>query len=414
MKKVAIIGGGIVGLSSAYYLSQAGFEVTVISDDDKKEGCSYGNAGMIVPSHFIPLAAPGIISQGLRWMLRSDSPFYIKPRFDKNLVSWGWKFYKAATAANVQKAMPLLKALNTSSRELYVQLAEEEGLNFSLCTKGLFTLCKTRHALQEEAQIAVKAKQMGMKAEILTPKELMAMDPGVEFDVEGGVYWPLDAFMVPGRFMAEMQNLLSGRGVKFAAGQIKSITVKGSKIAGLNTDSATVVADEYIVAAGAWSSGLLRNLKVNIPLQGGKGYSVEVNTPPVKPEICSLLAEARVSVTPMDGAVRFGGTMELNGTDRSINLNRVGGIFKSIPGYYPQFKDTDFTASKVWVGLRPCSPDGLPYIGRFKHYDNLIAATGHSMMGMSLGPITGKLVSQVVSGKKTEVDISLLNPDRYL
>ncbi|MBL6445779.1 FAD-dependent oxidoreductase [Fulvivirga sp. 29W222] len=413
MKKVAIIGGGVVGLSSAYYLSELGYQVTVVSDDDQNKGCSYGNAGMIVPSHFIPLAAPGMVILGLKWMLRNDSPFHIKPRFSKDLISWGWKFYKAATPANVQRAMHVLKEMNMESRNLYLQLAEEESLDFSLQTKGLFMLCKTSHALKEERMVAERARQLGMKAETLTAAELMSMDEGVEMDVEGGVYFPMDAYMVPGLFMSGMKVLLEKRGVSFVSERGKGLDMRGGRVIALQTSGDLVRADEFVIAAGAWSSELIKALKVNIPLQGGKGYSVMVDQPPAYPGICALLSEARVSVTPMNSAIRFGGTMELNGTDRTVNDKRVGGIYKSIPDYYPQFKNTDFQKSDVWVGLRPCSPDGLPYIGKFKHYDNLTAATGHSMMGMSLGPVTGKLVSQIVSGQKTDIEIAILNPDRY-
>lgn len=413
MKKIAIIGGGVVGLSSAYYLSELGYQVTVVSDDDQHKGCSYGNAGMIVPSHFIPLAAPGMVMLGLKWLLRNDSPFYIKPRFSKDLMSWGWKFYKAATLAHVQNAMHVLKGMNMESRNLYLQLAEEESLDFSLQTQGLFMLCKTSHALKEESIVAEQARGLGMNAETLSAAELMSMESGVEMDVAGGVYFPMDAYMVPGLFMSGMRMLLEQRGVTFVSEKVTGLDMKGSRITALQMTADILRADEFIVAAGAWSSGLLKALKVNIPMQGGKGYSIMVDQPPVYPRICALLSEARVSVTPMDGAIRFGGTMELNGTDRTVNSKRVGGIYKSIPQYYPQFKNTDFQRSDVWVGLRPCSPDGLPYIGRFRHYDNLVAATGHSMMGMSLGPVTGKLVSQVVSGEKPDIDIAILNPDRY-
>lgn len=403
----------MVGLCSAYYLSELGYDVTVISDDDKKKGCSYGNAGMIVPSHFIPLAAPGMVMMGLKWLLKPDSPFYIKPRFSRDLMSWGWKFYKAATPAKVHKAMFVLKDMNMTSRSLYLQLAEKESLDFALKTKGLFMLCKTKHALEEEIMVASHARQLGMIAEVLSAEEMMKMDSGVDMDVEGGVYFPMDAYMVPGLFMSGMRELLEKRGVKFISEQVTELSMRGSRITAVQTTEESLRADEVIVAAGAWSSSLLKALHVNIPMQGGKGYSIMVEKPPVYPGICALLSEARVSVTPMNGAVRFGGTMELNGTDRTVNNRRVGGIYKSIPDYYPQFKNTDFRSSDVWVGLRPCSPDGLPYVGKFKHYDNLTAATGHSMMGMSLGPVTGKIIAQVISGQKTDINISLLNPDRY-
>ncbi|NMM50376.1 NAD(P)/FAD-dependent oxidoreductase [Marinigracilibium pacificum] len=413
MKKVAIVGGGVVGLCSAYYLNALGYEVSVISDDLEKKGCSYGNAGMIVPSHFIPLAAPGVILMGLKWMLRPDSPFHIHPRLNSDLISWGLKFYKASTAKHVENSKSVLSNLNLSSRELYLDIQEKENIDFSLKTKGLFMLCKTKKGLEEETHVARLSNKLGIPAEVLSPRELMEIDKNVELDVEGGVYFPLDACFNPTLFMNQMHLVLQQKGVKFISDKVESININGNKVTSLETTHQEIIADEFIIAAGIWSTNLLQSLEVNIPMQGGKGYSVMVENPATKPEICSLLCEARVSVTPMGDSIRFGGTMELNGTDMSISHQRLAGIFKSIPQYYPQFKEKDFLSAPTWVGLRPCSPDGLPYIGRFKNYTNLTAATGHAMMGMSLGPITGKLISQIIAGHKTNIDISQLNPNRY-
>jgi D-amino-acid dehydrogenase len=174
------------------------------------------------------------------------------------------------------------------------------------------------------------------------------------------------------------------------------------------------MADEYVVCGGALSPVLLRGLGLRLPLEAGKGYSITLPSPRCLPAVGSILSEARVAVTPMGSSLRFAGTMELSGLDLSINLARVGAIVRAVPRYFPEFGPDDFRDVQPWAGLRPCSPDGLPYVGRFRRYTNLSIATGHAMLGVSLGPITGKLMADILSGKEPSVEIAALNPERYL
>ncbi|MBT29345.1 MAG: amino acid dehydrogenase [Thalassobius sp.] len=413
-KSVLIVGGGIIGLCSAYYLHKKGLEVTVVDAGNYEGSCSFGNAGMVVPSHFIPLAAPGMITQGIKWMFNPESPFHIKPRLDKGLISWGWKFYKASSEKKVQQAMPVLKELNLISKELYEQIAVDESLEFAFQKKGLVMYCKSLESFQEEIEVAHKANKLGLKTEILDKEDAQSLDPGLKLDIEGAVYFPLDAFLTPNLFMKGLKDKLESDGVKFLRNtEIKGFQVKNNKITGVETPIEVLSADEYVIATGSWSASLLKNLKLSIPLMAGKGYSFVVPNPKAMPEICSILTEARVAVTPMAHGLRFAGTMELAGLDLDINKRRLEGIFKSIPQYFPEFSADDFRDLEIWSGLRPCSPDGMPYIGRFNKYTNLVAATGHSMMGMSLGPVSGKMVSQIITNEKAEVESPLLSVDRY-
>ena len=409
MSRLVIIGAGVIGLCSAYYAARKGHKVTIIdSRSEDHEGCSFGNAGMVVPSHFIPLAAPGMVALGLKWMWNPESPFYIKPSLSPALLSWGYKFWRAANPEHVRRSAPLLRDLSFASRELFEELSREE--DFGLVQKGLLMLCKTEHALEEESKMAEQARALGVPAESLNAKRTAELDPGARLDIAGSIYFPKDCHLSPNRFMASMRQRLQKLGVEFQWNtNIHELTREGAQIKAAGDFGA----DEFVIAGGSWSPELAGNLGLNIPMQAGKGYSLTLTKPCQLPELCHILCEARVAVTPMGPNLRFGGTMEIAGLNENINPVRVQGIIKSAHKYYPDFTPEDFANIKPWCGLRPCSPDGLPYIGRAHRYKNLTIATGHAMMGLSLGPITGKLISEILSKERISLDLTLLNPDRY-
>lgn len=414
---VVIIGSGIIGLYSAYYLQQKGHKVTIIERTDGADGCSYGNAGMIVPSHFIPLAVPGMIEKGIRWMFNSESPFYVKPRLNWDLISWGLKFYKAANPKQVEKAMPALRDISLLGKKLYQDFAKDEKNDFSFEEKGLMMLCKTEHNFHEEAEVAETANKIGIEARVLDLSALHQLEPEVKPDVAGAVYYPGDSHLYPNALVRKLKDLLQKQGVEFLYntevvdfesenGTIKSIKTQPGK---------TIAVEELIIATGSWSQTLAKQLNINLPMQAGKGYSTTLEQQKGKKlNIPSILLEARVAITPMaDNLIRFGGTMEIGGINQNINMNRVRGIIKAVPEFFPDYPIEIPKQEKVWSGLRPCSPDGLPYIGRTKKYKNLIIASGHAMMGLSLAPGTGKLVQEIVDNEKTSIDISLYKPERY-
>jgi D-amino-acid dehydrogenase len=406
---VVIIGSGVIGLSCAYYAARDGHRVTVIdAREESREGCSYGNAGMVVPSHFVPLAAPGMVALGLKWMWNPESPFYIKPRLDAELLSWGFKFWKAATRERVERAAPLLRDLSFASRTCFEELSAVA--DFGLVKKGLLMLCKTQQALDEEAKMAAEAIRLGVPAEILDAKATAALDPNVRMDIAGCVYFPKDCHLSPNRFMAVLKAELDRLGVMFVwEKSVDDLRIEGRRI----QSALDIEADEFVIAGGSWSPQLAKQLGLNLPMQAGKGYSLTLKAPRQLPQICSIFSEARIAVTPMGNSLRFGGTMEIAGLNEEINPVRIRGIVKAVPKYYPEFREDDFADVKPWCGLRPCSPDGLPYIGRAKKFDNLCIATGHAMMGLSLGPITGKIIAGQLARAKPTIDLTLLDPDRY-
>jgi D-amino-acid dehydrogenase len=414
-RKIIIIGGGVSGLSTAYFCARRGHAVTVLDRRDAAhEGCSHGNAGMIVPSHFTPLAAPGMVALGLKWMWNPESPFYVKPRLSWDLARWGWKFYRAATAAHVARSAPLLRDLSLASRRCFEEFAAVPGNDFGLVKKGLLMLCRTEHALQEEARTAEQAKRLGIPAEVLNAKETAALEPNVRMNIAGAVYFPKDCHLSPSRFMAALRTEAQRAGAILEwQHEITGWHVHGGEIEAVCTPQGEVQGDEFVLCSGAWSPLVGRQLGLDLPMQAGKGYSLTLPKPRQLPEICAIFTEARMAITPMGGALRVGGTMEISGLNEEINPARVQGIIKAVPQYYPDFRPEDFQQVPVWRGLRPCTPDGLPYLGRTDGYANLMVATGHAMMGLSLGPITGKLVSEVLSGESPSLPLDLLRPERF-
>ncbi|NCI46784.1 NAD(P)/FAD-dependent oxidoreductase [Sediminibacterium soli] len=411
--KAVIIGGGIIGLSTAYYLVRDGWEVTVVDRSDLSDNCSYGNLGMIVPSHFVPLAAPGIVSQGLRWMFSSSSPFYVKPSLNAQLVGWGWKFLRSANAKNVAASAPHLKAINLLSKQLYEDMAKEPGFEFGLEKKGIMMYFKTEKVAEEEIHMAETARSMGLDAVALTAAEARALEPDMDLDVLGAVHYRCDAHLYPNKLMEQMQLWLKWKGVQFVTGsEVRQVYSRANRITGIQTGSAGIAGDVFVFAAGSWMPQLLKLAALQLPLMPGKGYSF-MQQPARQLNIPAILCEARVAITPMGNSVRFGGTMEIAPVNSQVNMNRVKGIVDSVPAYLPGLAVQMPEKDKIWYGFRPCSPDGVPYIGYGARYENLLYGAGHAMMGLSLGPATGLLLSELASRRKTSIDVHAFDPARF-
>lgn len=262
--------------------------------------------------------------------------------------------------------------------------------------------------------MAAKARELGIPAEVLDARELAKLEPAVRMDVIGAIYFPKDCHLTPHRFMARLKSLAKEAGVEFSwETDALAIHREGRRVRAVVTNKGEFASDEVILCAGSWSPALAREMRMKLPMQPGKGYTLTLENPPALPTICSILSEARVAVTPMGNSLRVGGTMEMAGLNEDINSVRVRGIIKATTRYYPEFEEQHFDGVKAWRGLRPVSPDGLPYLGRTSRYDNVVVATGHAMMGLSLGPVSGKLVAQILSGEIPTINIQLLNPDRY-
>lgn len=413
MSEIIIIGAGIVGLSSAYYLHRQGYKVTVLDKGDIKDNCSFGNAGMIVPSHFIPLASPGMVQQGIRWMFNSKSPFYVRPAVNMDLISWGLKFLKHANAGHVSAAAVPLRDLSLLSKQLFSELAKEPGFEFELKSKGILALYKTEKVAEEEAHLAKRANELGLDMAVLTAAECQRLQPGLMLDVLGAVHYRDDGHLSPPKLMNALLTYLEREGVSVMRNhEVTRVETTGRKITSLFTGDKKWTADQYVLASGSWSPAVAKLMNLKLSLMPGKGYSFMEDEPAGRMTIPALLCEARVAITPMNGSIRYSGTMELDKINHKINLQRVRGIVESVPKYFSDLKPKLPATENIWYGFRPSSPDGLPYIGRSADQENLIVATGHGMMGLSLGPATGRLVSQLASFQKTDIDIIAFSPFR--
>ena len=415
-RSVIICGGGVIGLSCAYYLAREGWRVTVVERNaEGADTCAHGSAGFVSPSHVIPLAAPGMVWKGLKWMMSSRSPFYIKPRLDGDLMRWGWLFARACTERHVRRSAPVLRDLCLGSRKLFVELADITGNSFELKTEGLLNLCQTQECLDHETHgLAALANELGIEAQVLDAAQTAALEPGARLAVMGSVYFPIDVHLTPRRLMSALTTLLTDMGVKFSWNtSIYGWRAEGGRIAGVSTTAGDLFADEYVLTGGSWSPSMVNGLGLRLPMQAGKGYSLTIEKPRFQLSKPLILTERRVAVTPMGVSLRFGGTMEISGHSDNVRPERVEQIIAAARSFFPELTVADFAGLKPWFGYRPVTPDGLPYLGRLGRYANLATASGHAMLGLTLAPISGLLIAELLTGRKPSVDLTLLNPNRY-
>ena len=346
-------------------------------------------------------------------MFNSASPFYVKPRLDKDFIQWSWLFKKSATPKKVAKALPVIKDINVLSRELYKDIKASNDFDFTYDQKGLLMCYQTEKAGEEEWDTGKRAIELGLKVENLTKEEVKKIEPNVDYNIKGAVYYHSDAHMTPNNYMHQLKAYLEKNGVEIIeSSKVLDVDVASNQIQSVITREQTYVADEFVLATGSWSQHMAKKIGIHIPLQAGKGYSINVQQE-TNITLPAILIEAKVAVTPMEGFTRFAGTMELGGINHKINQKRVNAIANASKSYYKNLTIAEDEKQNAKCGLRPCSPDGLPYIGKSKNCKNLVVASGHAMMGWSLGPATGKLVSEIISDQKTSLNLNPFSIDRF-
>ena len=411
-RDVLVIGGGVIGVCIAYYLVQKGREVTILEQGEIGSGSSFGNTGLIVPGHSIPLAHPGALGQGLKWLLRSDSPFYVKPRFDWELINWLWKFVKASNVVSMREGIRILSELGYASLELLESLVADEGLDCDYHQKGWLMAYRTAKGMEAAIEETQLLGEFGVESAVLSRDEMTTMEPALRPDLAGGVYLPNEAHLNPARFVEALAVMAAEKGVKsILAAQVQGLESGNGKVRRVWTTKDEFEPQQVVVAAGAWSPELVKELGIKLPVQAAKGYSVTLPNGVNNPKIALYFGEAMVAATPLDEGLRLAGTLEMTGMDFEINRRRVTGILRSAGEYIELPKDAEQV--EPWRGLRPCTPDGLPIMSRAPKHKNLYLATGHCMLGMTLGPITGKLMAQLMCGQQPEIGLEPFNMARF-
>jgi D-amino-acid dehydrogenase len=415
MKNVIVIGGGIIGLGSALYLQRAGHKVAVIDKDGFTDNCSYGNLGYICPSHFIPLATPGIVWQGIKWMFNSRSPFYVQPSLNLSLVDWGLKFMRSATQKNVEAAAAPLKDIAVFSQDEYSAWQKIEGFDFAFEHKGILEIFKTEKVAHHAAATVETGKKLGLDVDLLDAKGLQALEPETKINALGAINFKCDAHLYPNKLMDSLKKYLPKQGVELIHDEVTGFEKASGKITKVLCGKNAYAVDEVVIAAGSWSREIAAMLNTKIPLMPGRGYSFTLDNPAYKLNHPAILAEGRVAITPFENGhkMRYGGTMEVVGIKTPPRYHRVEGIINAVKNFLPEFKLEMPVRDKIWYGYRPTSADGLPYIGRIKKFNNVVVATGHAMLGLSLGAGTGKLVSELVDEKKSSVDLKAFEVERF-
>jgi len=410
-----IIGGGVIGVCCAYYLAKRGARVTLLERDQVGRAASFGNAGSITPDH-PPINKPGRVRQALKSLLHPLSPLYVAPKPDPALARWLWIFSRTCTERHLNHAMTALAPLGRTSRCLFDELIETEKLKCYFRREGYYEVYLTERGWKSAQKEAALVSRFGFHPEVMAGGALRDREPDLNDRVVGGVFHPEAASINPYQFVSEMALRAEGYGARFLTGsEVVALQTFGDRVCGIETRSGEVLeSDAVVLAGGAYSVPLLRKLGVHFPLQPAKGYHRDCTPAASGSELlrhACVLGESMVFCTPMDGFVRFAGTLEFSGLNHEMRRPRLEQITKASTRYLKTAADA--LVRSEWCGLRPCLPDGLPAIGALSRFPGLFVATGHAMMGLTLGPATGQLVAECVLDGSPSLDIGALRPDRF-
>jgi D-amino-acid dehydrogenase len=313
----------------------------------------------------------------------------------------------------MEKNVPHLNNILQLSRRLTAEMRDDLGNHFQMKEMGCLMLYKSTTTEKHEIELAQEAAAFNIETRVLSANEVQEMEPEVQVDVKGGVLYPIDAHLHPGDLMKTIHEHLLANGVEFHLNtSISGFEKQGRKVTKVLTDKGDFVGDEVVLATGSWISSHLKYLGIHLLLQAGKGYSMTFENISKNLHYPSILVDHRVAMTPMGGDLRMGGTMEISGIGSKMLIKRVASIYKAAKSYFPDLPVEFPSEDKIWYGLRPLSPEGLPYLGRHSNYDNLVIAGGHAMLGISLAAGSGKLVEEIISGEKLSMDISAFDVER--
>jgi D-amino-acid dehydrogenase len=411
-KEIIVIGGGVIGVCIAYYLTAEKYDVTLVEKNQICSGSSHGNSGLISCANPTPMAEPGVIKKGLRWMLDAEGPFYIKPRLDPALLRWVLGFRAACREKPMRRAIDVTLAMRRISKQLTAELSAEDKLSFGWQHKGRMLVYQKNDSLKDGIETLNFLNQYGVSGKILDSEGVRELDPNIQPSVVGGIYYPDYEHVLPERYVNGMARIAEDRGAVLKTDtEVIGFETTAKRISKVVTTRGDYSPDQIVLAAGSWSPVIAKDLGLRVPIQPAKGYSITVKRTSGCSEIPLSLADHKVAVTPMGEQLRFSSNLELVGYDASINRRRIAAARRAVNLYLAGIDELELI--QIWSGFRPNTPDTLPIIERNDAYANLILATGHDMLGMTHSLITGKLVSEIVGGKKPSVDLEPFRLGRF-
>lgn len=412
-QRIVIIGGGIIGTACAHYLARDGHDITILEREDFASGSSHGNCGYLVYGHVLPLTEPGAVMNTLKAMGRRNSPFYVKPRIDPTLWMWLLSFAMRCNTRSMMAAAKVRSSLLHSTAVLYQELMQSLGEACEFERKGNLFVYQDHKAWQAYAATdQILREHFDEPAQRLNGDELVAFEPALRQGLAGGWFYESDSHLNPGKLLAAWRSQLEASGVTVREHcGVDAIQRRGERAVGVMTHQGEIEADVIVVAAGAESPTFQKQLGCRIPIQPGKGYSITMPRPKICPKVSMLLQQHRVGVTPFATGYRLGSTMEFSGYDTSIRDKRLALLTEGATHYLRE--PVTEPIEEKWYGWRPMTYDDLPIVDRSPMMDNVFIAAGHGMMGLTLGPVTGKLIAEIVSGSKPHVDIEPLRVGRF-
>ena len=407
-----VIGGGIVGVSTAYYLARRGHRVTLVERGDLGAGASFGPAGIVAIGH-PPLPRPGLVKQVLKWMLDGGSPLYVAPRFDLALFKWFWEFRKACTEEHFRRCMSVLAELGRETRACFEEILEREPMACTYHRKGWREVFRTEQGLAEGRHDADLLREYGFEVEVVDGTEIMRREPALKDGVVGAVHYSESAFTDPYVFLTQLAERAEAHGarIRTRVEALKLLTEAG-RVSGVRLETGEQLeADTVVIAGGIWTTRLAHQIGVHIPMQAGKGYHRNITKPDPCVSVATVLVEKHIAVTPMSDHLRLSGTVEFSGINHRMVQKRLDMLTAAARHYVKGIGQTQ-TVSE-WCGLRPCTADGLPVVGWAPNVGGAFIATGHARMGFTLGPITGRLTSECILDGEPSLDIAPLRAGRF-
>lgn len=411
MSRTVVVGAGAIGLACACELARRGEQVVVLDKAGVGQACSAGNAGWITPSISDPIPAPGLVATSIRWMLSRDSPLYISPLAAPRLGRWLWRFWRHCNARDFLAGFHAVATLNRLTLPLFDELAGD-GFPIELHRDGLlYTFLDRGLADKGRAQFDVLARYGYARPALLDRAALQELEPALSDEVAAGYYVPQEYHVRPETLTRALAERIRAFGGEIREGaRVTGPARSNGRLTGVETEGGTVAADKVLLAAGAWTGLVARGFGLRLPVQAGKGYSLTLAAPPVFSRPL-YLGDVKVGSTPFEGAYRFAGTMELSGINERLDRKRLEGIRRVIGRYFRE--PVADGASAAWVGMRPLTPDGLPLLGPAPGHENLFIATGHAMLGITLAPVTGRVMGELMTGRPVSAPLGPFDPGRF-